>query len=138
MVDSADTLFLGADPTKFDELQAVDLKELMDYLAHHYKEIQKKKTTSGNHDDFARYVGHKAYLLYYDLLLSDHGDLREFIDGDLGDAFQEADDGVSDSGKSRRSSKSQGSRARKRKSHADAFDENFKELQKISSQFMVH
>jgi len=128
MVEDSETPFAKADPTDFDELHAVDFKELMDYLAHHYKEVQKKKTTSGNHDNFARYIGHKAYLLYYDLLLSDHGDLREFADANLGDAYQEAEDGVSSSARSRRSG-----RPAKRKSHSDALDAQFKEMQKVQS-----
>ena len=41
----------------------------MGYLNFHYQVAHRKNKSSGNHDDFAKFVGNRPYLLYYHLWL---------------------------------------------------------------------
>jgi hypothetical protein len=55
--------------SEFDVLTSKDISDVLGYLNFHYQVAHRKDKSSGNHDDFANFVGTCPYLLYYHLWL---------------------------------------------------------------------
>ncbi len=135
-----DDAFAGSDPSEYDQgLDGVDIKEIMDFLAYQYREACNKKTRSGNHGDFSRACGHKVYLYYLYLMLGEHGDLIEFVDADLGGAFEEEgvnnDSDQAGNNQGNRSQKTPTARAKRikrRSSPKDSFESYLTEFTKVT------
>ena len=53
----------------FDVISSQDFSDVMGYLNFHYQVAHRKNKSSGNHDDFEKFVGNRPYLLYYHLWL---------------------------------------------------------------------
>jgi hypothetical protein len=53
----------------FDVISSQDVSDVMEYLNFHNQVAHRKNKSSGNHDDFEKFVGNCSYLLYYHLWL---------------------------------------------------------------------
>ena len=51
----------------FDDISSADFSDAMGYLNFHYQAAHRSNKSSGFHDDYAKFVGNRPYLLYYHL-----------------------------------------------------------------------
>ena len=62
----------------FDCISSADFSDAMGYLNFHYQVAHRNNKASGFHDDFAKFVGNRPYLLYYHLWLIQTPCLQNF------------------------------------------------------------
>jgi hypothetical protein len=53
----------------FDVTSSHNFSDVMGYLNFHYQVVHRKNKSSGNHDNFEKFIGNCPYLLYYHLWL---------------------------------------------------------------------
>ena len=51
----------------FDDISSADFSGAIGYLNFHYQAAHRSNKSSGFHDDYAKFVGNRPYLLYYHL-----------------------------------------------------------------------
>ena len=60
-------------PSTYDKLEGCDMYHLLRFIERKYAISYRNNKTSGNHDDFEKYVGNDAYLYYFHLRLLESG-----------------------------------------------------------------
>jgi hypothetical protein len=80
----------------FDVLDSKQLKQVLDYIVHHYKISHRNNQTSGNHADFHQFVGCRPFVYYYHLWLREIPHLSYLAVPALGDSVRQASTDVDD------------------------------------------